>query len=99
VRVVKIILGLVLTFFGIAKIIDPSKAVDLMMDFKAIPESLILIVISILPVAEILIGVLLISGMYQKFASMSALILFAGFFLISIYGTIIGMNSDCGCFG
>jgi len=99
VRVVKIILGLVLTFFGIAKIIDPSKAVDLMMDFKAIPESLILIVISILPVLEILIGVLLVSGMYPKFAAMSALILFSGFFLISVYGTIIDLNSDCGCFG
>ena len=62
VRVVKIILGLVLLFSGIAKIVDPSKAVDLMLEFKVIPEALILIIVSILPVLEILIGVLLISG-------------------------------------
>jgi len=98
VRVVRILLGIVLIFSGIAKIADPSKAVDLMLEFKAIPEAFILIIVSILPVLEILIGVLLISGMYQKFASISALILFSGFFLISIYGTIMGLRSDCGCF-
>jgi len=68
VRVVKIILGIVLIFSGITKIIDPSKAVDLMLEFKVVPESLILIIVSILPVLEILIGVLLISGMYPKLA-------------------------------
>ena len=99
VRVVRILLGIVLIFSGIAKIADPSKAVDLMLDFKVIPEALILIIVSILPVLEILIGVLLILGMYPKFASISALVLFSGFFLIIIYGTIIGLNSDCGCFG
>ena len=99
VRVVRILLGIVLLFSGITKIIDSSKAVDLMLDFKVIPEALILIIVSILPVLEILIGVLLILGMYPKFASISALVLFSGFFLIIIYGTIIGLNSDCGCFG
>ena len=99
VRVVRIMLGIVLIFSGITKIEDPSKAVDLMLEFKAIPLVLILPVVSILPVLEILIGVLLVSGMYPKFAVISELVLFLGFFLISIYGTIIGMNSDCGCFG
>ena len=68
VRVVRIVLGLVLIFSGVAKIIDPSKAVNLMLELKVIPEPVILIVISILPVLEILIGVLLISGMYPKLA-------------------------------
>ncbi|HHL57775.1 MAG TPA: DoxX family membrane protein, partial [Bacteroidetes bacterium] len=99
VRVVKIILGIILIFSGIAKIADPSKAVNLMLEFKVIPELVILIVVSILPILEILIGVLLISGMYPKFASISALVLFSGFFFISIYGTLIGLSSDCGCFG
>ena len=99
VRVIRIILGLVLIFSGIAKIADPSKAVNLMLEFKIIPESLILIIISVLPVLEILTGMLLVTGMYPKLASISALALFFGFFLISIYGTIIGLNSDCGCFG
>jgi len=76
VRVIKIILGLVLNFSGIAKIIDPSKAVELMLELKIIPEPVILPVISVLPVLEILIGVLLVSGMYPKFAVISALVLF-----------------------
>jgi len=84
VRVIKIILGLLLIFSGITKIVDPSKTVNLMLEFKVIPEFLILIVVSILPILEILIGVL---------------VLFSGFFLISIYGTLIGLSSDCGCFG
>ena len=96
---VKIMLGLVLIFSGITKIADPSKAVNLMPEFKVISESLILIIASIPPVLEILIGVLLVSGMYQKFAAISSLVLFSGFFVISVYGTITGLNSDCGCFG
>jgi len=99
VRVVRVLLGVVLIFSGITKIVDPSKAVDLMLEFKVIPEALILIIISVLPVLEILTGMLLVTGMYPKLASISALALFFGFFLISIYGTIIGLNSDCGCFG
>ena len=99
VRVIRIILGLVLIFSGIAKIADPSKAVNLMLEFKVIPEALILIIISVLPVLKILTGMLLVAGMYPKFASIFALVLFSGFFLISIYGTLIGLSSDCGCFG
>ena len=99
VRVIKVVLGLFLIFSGVAKIADPSKAVDLLLEFKIIPEAVILIIVSILPVLEILIGVLLVLGMYPKFAAISGLVLFSGFFLISIYGTLIGLSSDCGCFG
>ncbi len=99
VRVIKILLGLILIFSGITKIIDPSEAVDLMLEFKIIPEVMIIYIISILNVSEILIGVFLISGLYHRLAIISALVLFSGFFLISIYGTIIGINSNCGCFG
>ena len=99
VRVVRILLGIVLIFSGIAKIADPSKAVDLMLEFKVILESLIFIIISVLPVLEILTGMLLVAGMYPKLATISALVLFSGFFFISIYGTLIGLSSDCGCFG
>ena len=99
VRVIKVVLGLVLIFSGVAKIADPSKVVNLMLEFNIIPEAVILSVVSILPVLEILIGVLLVTGMYPKFASVSALVLFSGFFLISIHGTLIGLSSDCGCFG
>ena len=99
VRIIKIILGAVLIFSGIAKFAYPSKAVNLLLEFKIMPEFLILPVVSVPPVLEILIGVLLVSGMYPKSALISALVLFAGFLIISIYGTIIGLNSDCGCFG
>jgi len=69
VKAVKFILGLVLLFSGISKILDPGKAVYLMIELKIIPEDLILIIISILLVLEILIGVFLVSGMYHKFAT------------------------------
>ena len=99
VRIIKIILGAVLIFSGIAKFAYPSKAVNLLLEFKIMPEFLILPVVSVPPVLKILIGVLLVSGMYPKSALISALVLFSGFFIISIYGTIVGLSSDCGCFG
>jgi len=53
VRIIKIILGAVLIFSGIAKFAYPSKAVNLLLEFKIMPEFLILPVVSVPPVLEI----------------------------------------------
>jgi len=97
--VLKIMLGLVLMFSGIAKIVDSSNAVNMIIEFRIIPQGLIISIFSFLTVVEILTGLLLISGIYPKIAVISALVLFIGFFFISIYGTVVGLTGDCGCFG
>jgi len=99
VRIIKILLGCILIFSGIAKIVDPSKSVNLMIEFRIIPQGLIVSIISFLTVVEIFIGLLLVTGVYLRIAIISALVLFIGFFFISIYGAILGFNVDCGCFG
>jgi hypothetical protein len=48
---------------------------------------------------EIILGLLLIMKIQTKKNLLAATILFFGFFVFSIYGTAIGLNNDCGCFG
>ena len=99
VRVIRIILGLLLIFSGVAKIIDPSNAVKMMLDLGLLPLNLIIPLISFFPVVEIALGLLLIADRYNILSTSATLFLFTGFLFISIYGTMTGLNSDCGCFG
>jgi len=62
---------------GIDEIVDPGKAVNLIFKFKILPDFFIIIIISILPVIEILIGGFLISGMYLKLILISAFVFFS----------------------
>ena len=99
VKIIRIILGVILSVSGIAKIIDPGKAVNLIMEFRIIPGFMAAIIITLLPSIEIATGIFLCTEKYKRLTNCSAVILFTGFLIISIYGTIIGLNSDCGCFG
>ena len=99
VRIVQIFLGLILIVSGIAKVIDPEKAISLMVSFNILPGFLIMIIMAVLPVAEIGTGCMLVCRLYEAWADAGACVLFFGFFLVSVYGTLLGLNSDCGCFG
>ena len=99
VKIIRIILGVILIVSGIAKIIDPGKAISLMVSFNILPGFLIMIIMAVLPVVEICTGCLLVCSLYEAWSDAGACILFLGFFIISVYGTLLGLNSDCGCFG
>jgi len=99
VKIIRIILGVILIVSGIAKIIDPGKAVNLMVSLDILPYLIIMIIMAVLPVVEIGTGCLLLFNLYKEYTYAAACILFWGFFIISVYGTLLGLNSDCGCFG
>ncbi|MBN2280097.1 MAG: hypothetical protein JXQ65_05925 [Candidatus Marinimicrobia bacterium] len=93
------IILIVLILSGIGKIIDPLPAIQLMEKLPLIPNILILPIASILPALELslALGILL---RYKKFIIYSVnLLLFLSFFILSIYGTILKIKVDCGCFG
>lgn len=100
------ILSFVLLFSGITKIIEPSSLIEnLSSVFPFLPETIIILISSLLPLLEIGLGVLLffggkgIGGKGIRAALISTAVLFGIFFLYSVYGFILGNQSDCGCFG
>jgi len=85
---------------GLAKIIDPSGMLNTLdTAFNFLSEDIIVITATTIPIAELGIGVMLLLKIKTKLALTLTVTLFAGFFLFSIYGNIIGLNDDCGCFG
>ncbi len=89
----------VLLISGISKILDPMPLIETLKAFTKLPEEYLILAATILPVIEISLGILLVLKIKPKPVMLGTLILFAAFLAFSIYGTIMGMTNDCGCFG
>lgn len=64
-----------------------------------VSEELQIAAATLLPVIELTLGVMLLLRLRVKVALIAATILFMFFFLFSVYGAVVGLENDCGCFG
>ncbi|NDK10332.1 methylamine utilization protein [Candidatus Gracilibacteria bacterium] len=92
-------IAVVLLFSGISKIIDPTPMMETMKAVFKVNESLLILAATILPIIEIGFGLMLVFNVQTKKILIAVSILFFHFFVFSVYGSIIGLNNDCGCFG
>jgi uncharacterized membrane protein YphA (DoxX/SURF4 family) len=67
--------------------------------YRVLPEWAVLAVARILPWGELLIGILLLSGFFLRYASFFATALLLLFFVLMLRSYGKGMGIDCGCFG
>lgn len=88
----------VLLFSGVTKIIDVNPLIEVLQRIK-LPDNLILATATLLPIIEIGLGLILLLKLQQKMALRITAVLFLVFLLFSIYGTVISLDKDCGCFG
>ncbi|NMB82180.1 MAG: methylamine utilization protein [Ignavibacteria bacterium] len=88
-----------LLFSGISKILDPQPMLETIKAVINVSEELQIAAATLLPVAEITLGVMLLLRIRTKETLIAVTILFLFFFLFSVYGTVIGLENDCGCFG
>ncbi|MFZ2323375.1 MAG: MauE/DoxX family redox-associated membrane protein [Ignavibacteriaceae bacterium] len=98
-------IAVVLLVSGISKILNPENLLNtLNATLTFLGENILILIATVLPVLEIALGLMLIlpvpmGKIKTKETLIATLILFAVFFLFSIYGTIAGYDVDCGCFG
>jgi hypothetical protein len=105
--IITFVLSFVLIFAGISKIIDPSPLINnLTAAFNFLPGTVLILISTILPLIELSLGLLLIFSLYKgnlksrlKIILIVTTSLFGLFLAYSIYGYIIGLKNDCGCFG
>jgi len=64
-----------------------------------INEQLVVLTATILPILEIGLGLLMLLKIKPNVTLPVVLMLFFIFFVFSIYGTVVGFDTDCGCFG
>ncbi|NTW40833.1 MAG: DoxX family membrane protein [Cellulomonadaceae bacterium] len=84
---------------GLAKLTDIPAAVRAVRAYELLPELLVRPVAIGLPVIEILVGVLLLTGLLTRYAA----VVFGLLMLVFIAGIASvwarGLSIDCGCFG
>ena len=91
-------LGMLFIVAGVTKLFYQSNSFTTAPFLEAIPGALSFY--AALPYIEIVIGLLLVSGLMVKFATASAAVLIIMFASSSLYLVSIGKGFDlCGCFG
>jgi uncharacterized membrane protein YphA (DoxX/SURF4 family) len=95
----RIVVGAVWVVAGALKVGDPAQSVAAVRAYQLLPSGLVSPVGQLLPVVEIVVGLMLIAGLLTRaVAVVSALLNLA--FIIGISSVWIrGINIDCGCFG
>ena len=84
---------------GFAKITDLPASVRAVRAYEILPEAVVPLIGDALPMVEILLGVLLLLGLFTRFAAIA----FGALMVIFVIGIASawarGLAIDCGCFG
>jgi uncharacterized membrane protein YphA (DoxX/SURF4 family) len=95
----RVILGALLLIAGIFKLQDNSALFETIAYITWLPIGIKSFIIDVLPWIEVIVGALLITGLFKNIVIPAGALIYAGFFAFAIYGLGSGMEGDCGCFG
>jgi len=95
----RLLLGGVLIYAGVLKMLDAQSFADSIAGFQLVPHELINLVALSLPAFEIFLGLALVLGIRAKDAALTMACLFAVFIFVLAQAMVRGIEADCGCFG
>lgn len=88
-----------LLWAGVTKALDRQGSILAVDAYDVLPETLVRLFAVVLPLVEIAVGLLLILGLFLRFAGL-ATALIAGLFIAALtQAKARGLEIDCGCFG
>ena len=96
----RLALGAVFIYAAWVKLSEPWQVfANSVHAYGLLPMWAVKVVARALPWAEMLIGLLLISGRFLRTSSIAASVLLLGFFAIMVRTYASGIQIECGCFG
>ncbi len=95
----RLFIGGVFIYAGLIKIDKPLAFADSIATFQVLPPQLINLVALALPLFEILVGGLLIFGIFQRQAAFALTFVTILFVVLLVQALVRGLQVDCGCFG
>jgi uncharacterized membrane protein YphA (DoxX/SURF4 family) len=95
----RLILAFVLIYAGAIKLFEPGGARDAIVAYRIFGGNIPEILGWAMPIAEVLIGLLLLIGLFVRWAGLLTALLMTAFVLGIASVWIRGYNIDCGCFG
>jgi uncharacterized membrane protein YphA (DoxX/SURF4 family) len=98
--VLRVVVGLVFVYAAYVKLRDPWALFAMSIDsYGILPLRWVEFVARTLPWFEALLGVVLISGYFQRLATGTGTLLILGFICAMAWAKLHGKQIDCGCFG
>jgi uncharacterized membrane protein YphA (DoxX/SURF4 family) len=95
----RLIVGVVLIWAGAAKVTSPALSARAVRAFQILPYDFAGYVGYALPVVEILVGLLLVIGLFTRLSATVGGILMVAFIIGIASAWARGLTIDCGCFG
>jgi uncharacterized membrane protein YphA (DoxX/SURF4 family) len=95
----RLILGVVLVWAGAAKVTNPALSALAVRAYKILNYDLAGYVGFALPVVEILVGLLLVIGLFTRLSAVVGGLLMLAFIIGIGWAWAHGYSIDCGCFG
>lgn len=100
VLILRLILAAVFLYAAYTKLRQPWLLFAMSIDaYQLLPEWAVLTLGRAIPWLELLLGLLLLTGIGLRYAAAAASILLGAFFAVMLQAYIKGMGIDCGCFG
>lgn len=97
--VARVGLGLVFIYAGAIKVGEPKEAGLAVQAYRLFPPDLARTIGYALPTIEIILGVLLVIGLFTRIAAAAIGALLVAFIIGVVSVWVRGYNIDCGCFG
>lgn len=95
----RMLVGGVWIVAGLIKLPDPAASVRAVRAYELLPEAIVPAVGYALPVLEVLVGLLLVTGLAVRAAAFVSVLLFLAFVVGIASAWARGLQIDCGCFG
>lgn len=96
--VARLILGITLTVAGALKVTSIDAAINSVRAYKLLPFEITWLVGTALPIVEIVIGLMLITGTFTRVAAVLGSALMLAFIIGIASVWVRGISIDCGCF-
>lgn len=95
----RVILGVTLIVAGALKVTEPLSSGRAVNAYQIFPYDVAMAIGYALPIVEIVIGLLLVLGLFTRFAAIAGSLLMAAFIVGIASAWARGLSIDCGCFG
>ncbi len=94
-------LGLAAVFFtsGALKVVDPAQTRIAVRAYEVLSPELVGPVATVLPLAELVLGTLLVVGAFTRWVALASAVLLAVLMAAVAQAWARGLSIDCGCFG
>ncbi|MDO4717146.1 MAG: MauE/DoxX family redox-associated membrane protein [Propionibacteriaceae bacterium] len=97
--IARLVTGVVLLVAGLLKVVDLVAMRRAIEAYQLFPDAIVGVLTYAVPLSEIILGALLLLGLFTRISAIFSGLLFLGFIVGIASAWARGLSLDCGCFG